>query len=88
MTDDDRLLLLDLRRMTDACGAFCMGVLENDLSQDDQLALSEWLVDMAKSIRKRALRTPVVIEGVTMEGGAVTPAKQTGQAVSPSRSER
>ncbi|MGH3870060.1 MAG: hypothetical protein ACRDSR_00860 [Pseudonocardiaceae bacterium] len=63
MTDDDRQLLLELRRMADACGAFCAGVIENDLSRDDQLALSAWLADMTERIRKRALRTPVVIEG-------------------------
>ena len=43
MTDDDRQLLLELRRMTEACGAFCAGVIEHDLSQDDQLALGDWL---------------------------------------------
>ncbi|MGH8602279.1 MAG: hypothetical protein ACREXR_05730 [Gammaproteobacteria bacterium] len=69
MTDEDRQLLLDLRRMTDACGAFCAGVIEHDLSRDDQLALSDWLAEMAERIRKRGLRTPVVIEG---EGGCRT----------------
>jgi hypothetical protein len=63
MTDDDRQLLLDLRRMTDACGEFCAGVIENDLSRDDQLALSTRLADLAERIRDRALRTPLVIEG-------------------------
>lgn len=62
MTDEDRQLLLELRRMTDACGAFCAGVIENDLSRDDQLALSEWLANMAVRIRSRALRTPIIIE--------------------------
>lgn len=69
MTDEDRQLLLELRRMTDACGAFCAGVIENDLSRDDQLALSDWLTDMAECVRKRALKTPVVIEG---EGVSLT----------------
>jgi hypothetical protein len=63
MTDEDRQLLLDLRRMTDACGAFCAGVIEHDLSRDEQLALSAWLADMAEHIHKRGLSTPVVIEG-------------------------
>lgn len=63
MTDDDRQLLLDLRRMTDACGAFCTGVIEQDLSRGDQLALSDWLTEMGECIRKRAMRTPIVIEG-------------------------
>jgi hypothetical protein len=63
VTDEDRQLLLDLRRMTDACGVFCAGVIEDDLSQDDQLALGDWLADIAGRIRKRAQSTPVVIEG-------------------------
>jgi hypothetical protein len=53
VTDDDRQLLLELRRMTDACGAFCAGVIKNDLSRDDQLALSDWLADLAGRIRKK-----------------------------------
>lgn len=47
MTDDDRQLLLELRRMADACGEFCAGVIENDLSRDEQLALSTRLTDIA-----------------------------------------
>ena len=76
MTDDDRQLLLELRRMTEACGAFCAGVIENDLSREDQLALSDWLADMAERIRDRGLRTPVVIEEET-----VSPGSQIGGAV-------
>jgi hypothetical protein len=30
VTDDDHQLLLGLRRMMDACGEFCVGVIEND----------------------------------------------------------
>jgi hypothetical protein len=62
VTDEDRQLLLDVRRMTDTCGTVGAGVLGNDLSRDDQFALSVWLVDMAERIRHRALRTPVVTE--------------------------
>jgi hypothetical protein len=51
---DDRQLLLDLRRMTEACGAFCAGGIEHDLSRDDQLALGDWLAEMAERIHKRA----------------------------------
>jgi hypothetical protein len=76
VTDEDRQLLGELRRMTDACGAFCAGVLENDLSRDDQLALSVRLAVMAECIRKRALKTPVIIEGE-----AVVPISQTGTVV-------
>lgn len=78
--DEDRQLLLDLRRMTDACGEFCAGVIENDLSRDDQVALGDWLGEMGERIRKRALHDPVVIEAVT-EGEAVSPARQPGGAV-------
>lgn len=69
MTDDDRQLLLELRRMTDACGEFCAGIIENDLSRDDQLALGIRLADMAQRIRDRALGTPVVIEGEPYDPG-------------------
>ncbi len=85
MTDDDRQLLLDLRQMTEACGAFCAGVIERDLSRDDQLALSDWLAEMAERIRKRGLRTPVVIEGEdeyqTASGDVIHPTGQTGRSV-------
>jgi hypothetical protein len=51
VTDDDRQLLLALRHMTDACGAFCVGVIEQDcFSRDGQLALSACLADMAERI--------------------------------------
>lgn len=76
VTDEDRQLLLELRRMTDACGAFCAGVIENDVSRDNQLALSDWLIDMAECIRKRGLRTAVVIEGEGVSHGS-----RTGEAV-------
>lgn len=76
VTDDDHQLLLDLRRMTNSCGAFCAGVIENNLSQNDQLALSNRLAEMAERIRQRGLRTPVVIEGE-----AVSLVNRTGEAV-------
>lgn len=76
MTDEDRQLLLELRRMTEACGAFCAGVMEHGFSRHDQLALSDWLADRVECIRERGLRTPVVIEG---EG--VSPVSRTGEAV-------
>jgi hypothetical protein len=81
VTDEDRQLLLDLRRMTEACCAFCAGVLENDLSRDDQFALSARLADMAERIRERALRTPVVIEGEAVTQEAISPASSTGGTV-------
>jgi hypothetical protein len=62
MTGEDRQLLLALRRLADACGEFCAGVIENDLSREAQLALSAQLAGMAQQIRNRALSTPVVIE--------------------------
>lgn len=66
MTDEDRQLLLALRRLADACGEFCAGVIENDLSREDQLALSIQLAEMAQGIRDRALSTPVIIESETV----------------------
>ncbi|MGH3800966.1 MAG: hypothetical protein ACRDTD_12650 [Pseudonocardiaceae bacterium] len=79
MTDNDRQLLLELRRMADACGAFCAGVIENDLSRDDQLDLSAWLADMAERIRERGLRTAVVIEGEAVS--PVRHSSQTGEVI-------
>lgn len=91
MTDEDRQLLLDLRRMTDAYGWFCAGAIEHDLSRDDQLALSDRLAEMTERIRKRGVRTPVVIEGEGQAGpseGTLRPALpptcttgQTGRVV-------
>ncbi|MGH3600681.1 MAG: hypothetical protein ACRDQH_10445 [Pseudonocardiaceae bacterium] len=66
MTDEDRQLLLALRRLTEACGQFCAGVIENDLSRDTQLTLSTQLADMAQGIRNRALSTPIIIESETV----------------------
>lgn len=66
MTDEDWQLLTDLRRMADVCGKFCAGVIENDLSHEDQLAVSAYVADMAYRIRARALNTPVVIDSETV----------------------
>ena len=63
MTDEDRALLLELSRLNKACGEFVTGVIERDLSREDQLALSIRLAGMAERIRGRALGTPVIIEG-------------------------
>lgn len=66
MIDEDRQLLTDLRRMADLCGRFCAGVIENDLSRDDQLAVSAHVADMAHRIHTRALNTPIVIDSETV----------------------
>ncbi len=64
MTREDETLLLGLSRISKDSGAFALGVLENSISRDDQLAFGHRLVDLAKAIRERALRTAgLVIEG-------------------------
>ena len=80
MTDDDRQLLRDLRKMADACGAFCAGVIAQDVTREDQLTLSDWLGDMGERIRKRAQSIPIVIESV-MEEDVVLFARQPGDVV-------
>jgi hypothetical protein len=63
VTDEDRQLLTDMQRMTEACGVFCTGVLDSNLSRDDQLELALWLIDVAQRVLKRVLDTPgLVIE--------------------------
>lgn len=77
MTDEDRELLLELRRLNDACGRYGTGVLYDDLSREDQLAFGARLVEMAALVHDRALRTPLVVEGTSHEqrvGDAARPA--------------
>lgn len=64
MTHGDEELLLALSRISKDSGSFALGVLENSISRDDQIAFGHRLVDLAEAIRERALRTAgLVIEG-------------------------
>lgn len=64
MTRDDETLLIALARISNDSGTFALGVLENSISRDDQIAFGHRLVDLAEAIRERALRTAdLVIEG-------------------------
>lgn len=64
MSHEDEELLLALARISKDSGAFALGVLENSISRDDQIAFCCQLVDLAVAIRKRARRTVgLIIEG-------------------------
>ncbi|MGQ0776765.1 MAG: hypothetical protein ACT4NY_20490 [Pseudonocardiales bacterium] len=66
MTDEDEDVLLALSRINIDSGTFALGVLDNSISRDDQIAFEHRLVDLAEAIRERALRTAVLI----IDGGA------------------
>ncbi|MGH4007577.1 MAG: hypothetical protein ACRDTH_05310 [Pseudonocardiaceae bacterium] len=69
MTCEDEERLLALSRIGKDSGSFALGVLENSISRDDQIAFGDQLVNLAKAIRQRALRTAgLVIEGVVSDG--------------------
>lgn len=64
MAREDEELLLSLSRISKDSGTFALGVLENSISRDDQIAFGYRLVDLAEAIRERALRTAgLVIDG-------------------------
>lgn len=64
MTLDDEVLLLTLSRISKDSGTFALGVLEDSISRDDQIAFGHRLVDLAEAIRERASRTSgLIIEG-------------------------
>ncbi len=67
MTLDDETLLLALSRISKGSGAFALGVLENSISRDDQIAFGRQLVDLANAFRERSRRTPgLIIDGSTV----------------------
>lgn len=71
MTHEDEELLRSLSRISKDSGVFALGVLENSISPDDQIAFGCRLVDLAEAIRKRALRTPgLVIDGSVGDDGS------------------
>jgi hypothetical protein len=64
MTLDDEALLLALSRIGKDSGAFALGVLENTISRDGQIAFSRQLIDLAEAVRERARRTAgLIVEG-------------------------
>lgn len=71
MTREDEEVLLALSHISKDSGAFALGVLENSISRDDQIAFGRRLVDLAEAIRERALRTGgLVIDGSVSDGGS------------------
>ncbi len=72
MDDDDRALLHELKHLGQALAPFALGVMENHISRDDQLAFGARLVNLAERIRDRAVTTPVTIEGQVVPDIPVT----------------
>jgi len=68
MTDEDEDVLLALSRINIDSGTFALGVLNNSISREEQIAFGYRLVDLADAIRQRALRTAgLVIDGCVRE---------------------
>lgn len=63
MDDDDRELLHELKLLGQALGPFALGVLENRVSREEQLAFGTRLVNIAERVKDRAVKTPITIEG-------------------------
>ncbi|MGH3886187.1 MAG: hypothetical protein ACRDSZ_06390 [Pseudonocardiaceae bacterium] len=59
---DDRELLSALARRNDASGRFELGVMEDSLSQEDQLEMALLFLNMADRVLKRIVEHPTVIE--------------------------
>jgi hypothetical protein len=64
MNDEDEALLLALSRLGKDSGDFALGVLDNSIPRDRQIAFGHRLVNLAEAVHERALRTAgPVIEG-------------------------
>ncbi|MGH3979086.1 MAG: hypothetical protein ACRDRZ_08815 [Pseudonocardiaceae bacterium] len=57
MTDEDRDLMKALARLNQACAGLGLraGVIEDELSQEDQVELALQFIDMAERVLRRAL---------------------------------
>ncbi|MGH3978503.1 MAG: hypothetical protein ACRDRZ_05815 [Pseudonocardiaceae bacterium] len=62
MTDDDRDLMRALARLNQACAKLAAGVIEDDLSQEDQVELSLQFIEMAERVLKRTLPPVKVVD--------------------------
>lgn len=71
MLDLDRtseLVIRHLKAVSNEMGSFVAGLLSDDLTRDDQIAFAHKLVDLAETIRERAVGQPgMVIEGSLVE---------------------
>jgi hypothetical protein len=67
MEDLDELILMQLKGINEEAGPFVVGILNDDISRDEQISFAHRLVDLAEAIRDRALQTP----GMVIEGGVV-----------------
>ena len=64
MIAEDRELLQIMSQVGTLFGRISLGVLEDNLERDEQIAFGQRLVDLAVLVRDRALRTGgLVVEG-------------------------
>jgi hypothetical protein len=55
MEDLDELILLQLRNINRDAGQFATDMLNNKITQDEQISFAHRLVDLAEAIRERAI---------------------------------
>ena len=79
MTDDDRELLGALDRLSDASGSFALSIMENSLSQEDQIEMALAFLDMADRVLKRIVEHPKIIETDSTSGGRGHTKDSTGR---------
>ncbi|MGH3767801.1 MAG: hypothetical protein ACRDS0_15150 [Pseudonocardiaceae bacterium] len=63
MNEEDRELLMLLGSIGIRVGEIVTGLFEDSLNPDEQLALSDQLMELAEGFRRRVLRTPLVLDG-------------------------
>lgn len=62
VNEQDRELLMLLGGVGNRVAGMVMGLLEDALTPDEQIAFGHQLVELAEGFRQRALRTPIVID--------------------------
>ena len=62
MDEQDRELLMLLGGVGNRVAEMVMGLFEDTLTPDEQIAFGHQLVELAEGFRQRALRTPIVID--------------------------
>lgn len=72
MNQEDRDLLHELKLLGQALGPFGLGVMENRVSREEQLAFGTRLVNIAERISDRAVKTPITIEGTAVPDVPIT----------------
>lgn len=72
MNEADRDLLMLLGSVGIRVSEMVTGLFKDSLSRDEQLAFEQQLVELAEGFRQRALRIPIVVDGMVAEGMVLT----------------